>query len=80
MYTVIEQTHTGKSTSLSVIKVNKLHAPSNNIKISFESDILLHHFKIKQRSSDHIFFPCIYPSLFIKRWHRRYLTVDWSVK
>lgn len=39
MYTVIEQTHTDKSTSLSVIKVNKLHAPSNNIKISFESDI-----------------------------------------
>lgn len=67
MYTVIEQTHTGKSTSLSVIKVIKLHAPSNNIKISFESDILLHHFKIKQRSSDHIFFPCMYPSLLIKR-------------
>lgn len=67
MYTVIEQTHTDKSTPLSVIKVNKLHAPSNYIKISFESDILLHHFKIKQRSSDHIFFPCIYPSLLIKR-------------
>lgn len=65
MYTVIEQTHTDKSTSLSVIKVNKLHAPSNNIKI--ESEILLHHFNIKQRSADHIFFPCIYPSLLIKR-------------
>lgn len=67
MYTVIEQTHTDRCKSLSVFKVNKLHAPSNNIKISFESDILLHHFKIKQRSADHIFFPCIYPSLLIKR-------------
>lgn len=36
-----------KSIFLSVIKVNKLYVFSNNIKISFELDILLYYFKIK---------------------------------